>query len=207
MVMVMALALGLAFKMYSPPPKWTVARHYRANGWDLRVRRDRFSGTVACVIRRKNVHFDRDTLIFKMGRNAETADAHFRVDGGAVHDVREVLALDEARGFFPDRGWIEDASESEVALPASYALGARTIWIRANSRVNPRYFKVAGLDYILRAAAGQGCTLGSSLRASDRGVRGDAQAPRRAFADDLGQDGDRHLPRGLAADIEANRRA
>ena len=153
----MATALAIGLLGHHHPSVWTPSRHYERGGWDLTVERDRFSGAVNCSIRTRGVHFNRDTLIFRMGRDAETVDAHYRVDAGAVHSVREVLALDQARGFFPDRGWIEDPSETEVALPASAVRGAKTVWIRANTHTDPRVFRVAGLDYILRSAAGQGC--------------------------------------------------
>lgn len=64
----------------------------------------------------------RDGLIFRLGRNTLTADAHFRVDDGPVRSVRDVLAPDAARGFFPGRGWIEDRSELEVAIPTVRAI-------------------------------------------------------------------------------------
>ncbi|HEY5071730.1 MAG TPA: hypothetical protein VII63_06830 [Caulobacteraceae bacterium] len=136
---------------------WTTTSRYSLDGWRLTVTHDRFSGSVSCSIKTSTVRLVRDTLIFRMGRDAQTADAKFRVDTGPVMSVRVALAEDQARGFFPDRGWIEDPSETAVALPATYARAARAVWIRANIRARPRYFRVQGLAEVLRAANGQGC--------------------------------------------------
>jgi hypothetical protein len=155
----MRVATLLAIGILGLGASWITTRHYARGGWYLAVQKDRFSGQTTCTITTGRVSLVRDTLIFRLGRNALTADAHFRVDGGPVRSVREVLALDEARGFFPDRGWIEDPSESEVAIPVSYAQDARAVWIQANPRSTPRAFRLGGLGYILRAAAGLGCPL------------------------------------------------
>jgi len=150
-------AMVLGFFLFTSSPPWTTTHVYSRQGWFVSVQHDRFSGKTACRITTDKVVLNRDTLLFKMGTDALTADAHFRVDNGPVKSVREVLALDEARGFFPDRGWIEDPSENRVAIPLSYAHHADTVWIRANSQTDPRGFKVRGLDYVLKSAAELGC--------------------------------------------------
>ena len=153
----MQVATLLAIAIFGSGSLWTTTHHYARDGWYLPVQKDRFSGQTTCALTTGWGSLVRDTLIFKLGRDAQTADAEFRVDAGPVKSVREVLALDEARGFFPDRGWVEDPSETEVAIPASYARDAKIIWIRANARSTPRAFRVRGLGYMLRSAAALGC--------------------------------------------------
>jgi hypothetical protein len=153
----MWIAMVLAVGFFAQANPWTTTHHYVRGGWDMLVRYDRFTGQVSCSIRTRDVILVRDTLIFRMGPDAETANAQFRVDSGPVHSVREVLALDQARGFFPDRGWIEDPSEAEVAIPSAWASNAKMIWIRANPGVRPSRFRIGGLNYILRSAVGLGC--------------------------------------------------
>src|SRR5947209_4098938 len=151
------LGLALLFGHNGPSSRWTASRVYERGGWRLVVSHDRFGGEVFCSVRSREVVLKNDTLIFKLRGDAETIDARFRIDAGPVRSVREVLAVDQARGFFPDRGWIEDPSEREVAIPSSYARGARTIWIRANPTVDPRRFRLAGLDAMIRSARRLGC--------------------------------------------------
>ena len=83
----------------------------------------------------------------------------FRVDSGPPRRVAEAFDTLEARGFFPQRGWVVDPNGGEAALPVSYVSGARVVTMRVTPMQHPRRFKVGRLAEAEAAAKGLGCPI------------------------------------------------
>jgi len=151
------LAMNLLGQAHIAKAKITT-HHYRVHEWRVIVRNDAFSGAPSCTIKAPRIAYRRQTLIFHVG-GADTTHAFFRVDNGApARSVREAFTEDEARGFFPERGWIVDPNGGEVALPATYLTSAKRIYIRVSLKSHPRAFDVSRFPEALSRARAAGCT-------------------------------------------------
>jgi hypothetical protein len=138
------------------PPQVT-HRLYGLAGWRISVNHDTFTGAVSCSLTAKQVHFKSDTLIFHIGPGVEATHAVFRLDGGAPRAVSTVFREDEAHGFFPQRGWIDNPAGGDVALPANQLKGVKRLWIRASTSYVPQYFNISRFDDALAGAKAAGC--------------------------------------------------
>jgi hypothetical protein len=132
-------------------------RHVHVGAWSVVVARDRFAGTSSCSLDARDVSLHRGTAIFRLGRGLDTTRAVFRLDGGPPREVSEAFDAVEARGFFPERGWIVDPAGGEAALPAAYLSGVRAVTLRVSPKLPPRVFKVAHLDEAIATAQAYGC--------------------------------------------------
>lgn len=155
MFMIAAMALSSFF--YQPHPPQLTERLYRLAGWRIAVAHDKFTGHVSCSLSAKHVRFKSDALIFHVGPGVETTHAVFRIDGGPARPVSQAFRDDEARGFFPRRGWIDDPAGGDVALPAAYLKGATRLWIRATPATYPQYYNVSRFADALAEAKAAGC--------------------------------------------------
>jgi hypothetical protein len=151
----MIAAAFLAITLFGHPQ--VEQRTHHVDGWTLRIDRDTFTGQASCWIGKQDIEFQRDALVFHLGREADTSDAQFRVDDGAVRSVREATLEDERRGIYRGGGPLENPSAGEVALPTPYFDGARRVYIRATSDHLPRIFNVSHLADVLSAADKAGC--------------------------------------------------
>jgi hypothetical protein len=135
-------------------------RHlYKLGPWLIAVHPDAFAGATTCQLRTREVSLQRDTLIFRVSPNGDTTAAVYRVDSGPLRRVAEAFDALEARGFFPQRGWIVDPNGGEAALPASYVAGATVVTMRATPKQPPHRFKVGRLAEAEAAAKGLGCAI------------------------------------------------
>jgi hypothetical protein len=132
-------------------------RSVRTGAWVAKVRTDRFTGEVSCSLRGPDMSFHRDTVVFELGRHVDSAQAFFRIDGGAARSVREPRLQNETHGFFLDSGPVDNPSGGRVALPYSLVQGAKAVLVRANPRREPHAFDVSGLADALAAAKAAGC--------------------------------------------------
>jgi hypothetical protein len=167
-VILLTTALAVSSFFYSPHhgrPQAT-ERLFGVDGWRIAVDRDTFTGAVSCSLRAKRVYFRSGALIFRLGRGVETTHAVFRLDAGPARPVTEAFHEDEARGIFPQRGWIDDPAGGDVALPAAYVMGARQVWIRATPAHQPYPFNVSRVAEALAAAKAAGCPDGAFTAAS-----------------------------------------
>ena len=151
--MLAAAFLGLV--LFGHPQVRETTRHI--GGWTLRIDKDSFTGKASCWIGKQDIEFQRDTLVFHLGRETDTGDAWFRIDDGAVRSVRETMLDDERRGLYRDGGPLENPSAGLVALPVPDLAGARRVAIRPSSAHLPRIFNVAHLADVLSAADHAGC--------------------------------------------------
>ena len=156
MFMIAALALASLFHPHHRPPE-VAQRLYGVGGWVIGVDHDTFTGAVSCSLTSRHVHFKNGVLIFHLGRRLETTHAFFRIDGAAARPVSQAFRDDEAHGFFPRRGWIDDPAGGDVALPAAYIKGATRLSIRASPATHPRVYDVSRLADALLGAKAAGC--------------------------------------------------
>jgi hypothetical protein len=156
MFVIAAAALSTFF--YQPHPPQLTERLYRLDGWRIAVAHDTFTGQVSCSLSAKDMRFKRDTLIFHIGPGVEATHAVFRLDGGTPRPVSTAFREDEANGFFPQRGFIDDPAGGDVALPADRLKGAKRLWIRASPANQPRYFNVSRFNDALAGAKAAGCS-------------------------------------------------
>ena len=134
-----------------------VTRSVKVGDWTARVRSDQFTGEVSCSLAGRRISFHRDTLVFHLGRDVDTSQAFFRIDGGPVRSVREPRLENETHGFFLDSGPIANPSGGEVALPLSIIQGAREVYVRPSPRYQPRAFDLGQFSEALAAAKAAGC--------------------------------------------------
>ncbi len=129
----------------------------KVGDWTIQISRDTFTGQIQCSLTKRDIRFDRDSLIFRLGVRSDTDDAYFRIDDGAARSVREATLEDDRHGFYRDGGPIENPSDGEVVLPARYLVGARRVAIRTSSKHQPRVFDVSRFAPALAAASAAGC--------------------------------------------------
>jgi hypothetical protein len=150
--------MALTSYFYQPHPPQVTERLYRLAGWRIAVAHDKFTGQVSCSLSARHVRFKSDTLIFHIGPGVEATHAVFRIDGGTPRAVSTVFRADEAHGFFPQRGFIDDPAGGDVALPADAFKGVKRLWIRASPADQPRYFNVSRFNDALARAKAAGCS-------------------------------------------------
>jgi hypothetical protein len=156
MFLIAAMALTSIFSEPSLPQ--STQRLYRLDGWHIAVNHDTFTGAVSCSLTAKHMRFKSDTLIFHLGPGVEATHAVFRIDGGTPRPVSTAFREDEAHGFFPQRGFIDDPAGGDVALPADQFKGVKRLWIRASPANQPRYFNVSRFNDALAGAKAAGCS-------------------------------------------------
>jgi hypothetical protein len=132
---------------------------YKVGPWIIAVRPDPFAGTTTCQLRANGISVQRGALIFRLAAAGDTTATVFRVDSGPPHRIAETFDMAEARGFFPQRGWIVDPNGGEAVLPASYVSGARVVTMRVSRKQQPRRFEVARLAEAEAAAKGLSCPI------------------------------------------------
>ena len=165
--LVLALALGLphiprppypfnAFKPGRPEPR--AAEAQLAGGWRLQLRRDSFTDTTRCQLNGSGARFSGGVVTFSFGRRVDTANALFRVDGGAVRSAGEVGPEAAGLGAALLSSNTYNPSDGRVIIPWSQLKAAGRIDIRPNSRATPRAFGVGALRDAVEQARAYGCT-------------------------------------------------
>jgi len=158
MLLTAALVLGLFNPVaHSAAHARPTTRHVHVGAWSVAVTRDRFAGAATCAINAADVSVHRGVAVFRLGHRQDTTHAVYRLDGGPPRDVSEAFDAVEARGFFPERGWIVDPDGGEVALPATYLSGVRNVLLRVSPSQAPRRIKVTNLDEAIASAKAYGC--------------------------------------------------
>lgn len=155
--------LGRLPKLPAPGPLTRPEAHRQHIGpWRVVAAKDRFSGSINCVVSARGVQLRNDTLVFRLAHDEDTTHAIYRLDWGKPRPVSDAFAELESRGVFPQRGWIFDPNGGEVALPAHYVAGAETIALRRSPKAGPddyRVYRVAKLNEAAAAAKAAGCGL------------------------------------------------
>jgi hypothetical protein len=154
MLVVTLVALSLLGQW---PHRQTVVHVERTGDWTTRITHDTFTGQTSCSLAKHDIHFERDSLVFYLGRRSDIGDADFRIDDGPARSVREASLDDDRRGFFRDGGPIDNPSDGKVVLPSSYMTGAKLVYIRISPRYQPRVFDISRFEAALAAARAAGC--------------------------------------------------
>ncbi len=160
MLLTAALALSLFNPlawMADPPTSHPAIRRAHVGAWSIAIAKDRFSGTSRCSITGRDVSLHSGTAIFRLTRRGDTTRAVFRLDGGPPRAIADSFDAVQAKGFFPQRGWIVDPDGGEAALPASHLSGIRTVTWRASPGQHLRRIKVAHLDEAIATVRADGC--------------------------------------------------
>jgi len=155
--MLVATALAMALLGHPHAKVAPSTRRYAAGVWTLTVHSDGFTGATTCSVRSSRIVIRRDTAIFELDPNKNTDHAQFRIDGGAARSVQDVTLENARHGVFPDRGWIDNPSGGEIAVPVTDIANAKRIWIRVWRHGRVVSFNVNHLGEVLRSAAGLGC--------------------------------------------------
>jgi hypothetical protein len=153
----MLAAAALALSILGGQDGQVAVQVLKTGDWTTKVRSDRFTGEISCSLQTSRIGFHRDTLVFRLGRDTDTSEAFFSVDGGPARSVREPRLENETHGFFLDSGPIDNPSGGRVALPLSVVRDAKQVRIRASPRHSPRAFDLAGFPAALAAAKAAGC--------------------------------------------------
>jgi hypothetical protein len=154
----MIVATALAIALFGHPrAQPVVTRQYRKDHWNLTVVSDGFTGKTTCSIHARHVVIHRNTAIFSLGGGVDTNAVEIRIDGAGARSAADLAAENARNGVFPERGWVENPSGGDVAVPLSLMRGARHVYIRASQTGKIRTFTVGPLDYVLQSAAAFGC--------------------------------------------------
>ncbi|HEX4179304.1 MAG TPA: hypothetical protein VHY32_00785 [Caulobacteraceae bacterium] len=154
----MLAAVALALSMLGSGDDAQIsARSLKVGDWTAVVRSDRFTGEITCSLKAHAISFHRDTLVFNLGREIDSSQAFFRIDGGPARSVREPQLQNETHGFFLDSGPVDNPSGGRVALPLALVQDAKQVMIRASPRHPPRIFDLARFSEALSAAKTAGC--------------------------------------------------
>ncbi len=165
--LVLALALGLphlprppyALNPFQPgPPKRDYEQTILEGGWRLRLRRDAFTGATRCELNAGGARFAGGVVTFSFGPSVDTANALFRVDGGAVRSAGEVGPEAAGLGAALLSSNTRNPSNGRVIIPWSQLKAAERVDVRPNSRAAPRGFGLVELRVAVEQARTYGCT-------------------------------------------------
>jgi hypothetical protein len=130
---------------------------YRVAGWTLVVRKDSFSGAVACRLTRSKIAYARHALTIRLPAKVNSAAALYRIDSGPVlraeDDQMEIARL----GFALQDDDLANPSGGLVRIPERRVLTAVSVHIQAIPGRQPAAFRVSGLADALNAAHAAGC--------------------------------------------------
>lgn len=146
---------------YHPPAWWhgsDVRTHWnRTAGWDLKIRRDRFTGANACTLFRRNVVYSGGVITFRFAHRVDTANAQFRIGDGPLRSVGSVAVEAAGLGARFEGADLRNPSNGEVHLPADVVGSAQSVSIKPNMHMNHRTFDLRGLSHAVLMAKGQRC--------------------------------------------------
>ena len=135
--------------------------------WAIRIENDRFDGSVACSIRKRDIVVHDRLAVFSMGARQDTSAAEYRIDSGVAHSVHEQALHIAVLGAAPLRKTVGNPSGGYVVLPLGILTAARSIQIRATKQGEVKSFDVVGLNEALLTASDNGCQSStSSIRES-----------------------------------------
>jgi len=145
------------FTHRNPP----TARHREeASDWRLEIRRDKFTGEIACRLyaRKHKAFFLGGAVAFRFDKDWNTGRAIYRLDGDAPRHWREDLPELIRIGAPFERGGIDNPGQGLVWIPYSRLEEANSIAIEARPDRAPVTFHFRGLKGLYRSAVDQGCS-------------------------------------------------
>lgn len=127
-------------------------------GWRLVRTSDPFTSLASCMVDSRRVRFQGGVVTFTFGPRVDTANALYRIDGGAVHNVGEVGPQVAGLGTSLFSRNTFNPSDGRVRLPWSQLATAHRVDIRPNDRRYHQSFDLAGLNAALAEARSRGCS-------------------------------------------------
>lgn len=150
-----AMAFALFGGLFSG--KSHAVQRYQMQGWTVELKTDSFTGAVSCRLRAKDVTVDRGAAAFDFGGGVNTAEAVYRIDGGAARSGR-IAMMDVAElGVRTITASPHNPTGGFVRIPAAELSGAASVAIRPNQYHAVRSFTLSGLDEALAAEKQRGC--------------------------------------------------
>ena len=146
-----------AFKP-GPSPQVRTERSRLPGGWRLARTDDPFTATSGCKLERRDVRMFSGVVTFSFGKEVDTANAVYKLDGGPVRTAGELGPEVAGHGVSYLSGNTYNPSDGRVRVPWTTLAGARRIDIRVNAKRRPRSFALDGLDAAVAAARQGGCS-------------------------------------------------
>jgi hypothetical protein len=138
-----------------------IARSHTIVGdWRLDMRRDRFTGEIACRLLARNhkAFFAAGAVAFRFPDTWNTGRAIYRVDSGELRRWREDLPELTRIGAPIERGGVDNPSKGLVWIPLRRLEEASSIAIEARPDRAPVTFHFRGLHGLYQAAVERGCS-------------------------------------------------
>jgi hypothetical protein len=130
-----------------------------AGGWRIEKLTDRFSGEIACTLKRGDVSVRNGALVLDLGGKTDVTSGRFRIDDGPVRKLEEGL-LEVAGGHYPFFAEKETSGvRGKATLPLTYVSGASTVTVQPKPTLRSQTFSLSGLNEAVTAAKGAGCAL------------------------------------------------
>jgi hypothetical protein len=155
-----ALALISALAVHMPFGPGPDVKVTRLGEWTLRVRAEPFAGRQVCELRRGDIAYQRQALVFRLSTRIDTTTAIYRVDGGPPIQARDDEAVLAHLGFALHNDDLDNPSGGLVRIPEARLAGAGVVQIETADHPHPVKFKIAGLESALDAAHKAGCGAG-----------------------------------------------
>jgi hypothetical protein len=127
--------------------------------WKLEIRRNKFSGDIACRLHSKDkrVFYVADALGFRFDKRLDVTRGWFRIDGGDAQRWRDQLPELARLGVAIDGRNLEAPTDGIVWIPAKRLADTNRIAIQPRPDKNPRIFHLRGFAGLRDMARTMGC--------------------------------------------------
>lgn len=147
--------------LQAQPRGLSVLRVAPVTRWNLQMKRDRFSGQIACKLQAgsQRILFRSGAVGFRFPGAWDTQLAVYRIDGGALKEWRNDIPELIQTGVPFDAGGMENPTLGIVWIPYRTVEHAHSVVIRARPGRRPATFRLEGLSAAHDDAVRQGCQI------------------------------------------------